>query len=84
MTKSLSVESWPAQRQSLRQTECQLGSQQGASNPYLICGMGSATLRVEFTVFTSPGEEAVVQGGLAAGPGAADEPTEAEPASEPS
>lgn len=28
-------------------------ARQSASNPYLICGMGSATLRVEFTVFIS-------------------------------
>lgn len=53
MIKFLSVESCPAQIQPLRQTECLLGSQQEASNPYLICGMGSAMLRVEFTVFIS-------------------------------
>lgn len=52
------------------------------SLPYLWNGFSHAEGGVHCFYFAS--EEAVVQGGLAANPGAADEPTEAEPASEPS
>lgn len=47
------------------------------SLPYLWNGLSHAKGGVH--CFHFAGEEAVVQGGLAAGPGAADEPTEAEP-----